>query len=258
MKNVLQFYAIASITFKQLSQGRLLLNTGAVGLGLILLCLIATKFTYGVPHRVALDIGLGLLSLSSAIIALSLGVGLISKEIESRTIYVVLSRSVARETFLLGKFAGLIAVMGINILILGAATLTAFYVLGGRIDSLVLWAIFYILLEAELILLMTIFFSLFANKVLTIIITLTLWFLGHAIYDVLDSVYVNSIPWLKTLLEYYAYFFPAFYKINLKDFVLYEQTMPWSYLLNGTIYAAAYSVAIILFSCLIFNKKSLD
>ena len=258
MKNLSQFHAIALITFKQLSQGRLLFNTGAVGMGLILLCLVTTKFTYGVPHRVALDIGLGLLSLSSTVIALSLGVGLISKEIESRTIYMVLSRSVARETFLLGKFAGLIAVMAINILILGTATLLVFYILGGRIDSLVLWAMFYILLEAELILLITVFFSLFTNKVLTIIITLTMWFLGHAIYDVLDSVYVNSILWLKTLLEYYVYFFPAFYKINLKDFVLYEQTMPWSYLMSGTAYAVIYSAAIIVFSCVIFHKKSLD
>lgn len=258
MSRLSQLFTISINTFIQLSRGRIFLNTGFLSIGLILLCFIATKFTYGVAYRVALDIGLGLLTLSSVIIAISLGVGLIANEIESRTLYVVLSRSVPRYIFLLGKFFGLIGIMAVNILILGTSTIATYYFLGGKIDSLILWAIFYILLEAELLLLITLFLSLISNKVITIMMTLTLWFLGHAVYDIVDSPFVESIPWLKTLLGYYAYIFPAFYKINLKDFVLYQQTLPLPYLLSGAFYAVLYSTAVIIFSCIAFNKKNLE
>ena len=68
---------------------------------------VATEFTYGVPERVALDFGLGMLSLSSLSISLFLGVSLLSKEIESRTVYMVISRPVPRFAFIIGKILGL-------------------------------------------------------------------------------------------------------------------------------------------------------
>ena len=87
---------VAYYTFKEILKSKILLNVFFVGLGLMLVTYVATEFTFGVPERVAVDFGLGMLSLSSLAISLFLGVGLLSKEIESRTVYMIISRPVPR------------------------------------------------------------------------------------------------------------------------------------------------------------------
>jgi len=64
---------IAAYTFKELLKSKILLNVFFIGLGLMLVTYVATEFTYGVPERVALDFGLGMLSISSLAISLFLG-----------------------------------------------------------------------------------------------------------------------------------------------------------------------------------------
>lgn len=258
MGSVNQLYQISINTFKQLTQGKVLANTLFLSIGLMVFSFVTTKFTFGVPHKVAIDVGLGLLTLSSVIIALSLGVGLISNEIEARTLYVILSRAVKRETFYVGKILGLSLVLLVNVIILGIFTLITFVILGGEIDSLILWSMFYIFLEAELLLVVTVFLSLICNKALNIVSTITLWIVGHSIASVLETRMVKHYPALKSALQTYEYFFPGFYKLNLKDHAIYQQVVENSYLFSGILYTLLYSSAIILISCIMFRKKNLD
>src|SRR6476659_1520795 len=123
---------IAFYTFKEIWKSKILLNVFFVGIGLMIVTYVATEFTYGVPERVALDFGLGMLSLSSLSISLFLGVTLLSKEIESRTIYMVISRPVPRYVFILGKIFGLLGIQGLNILILSSMSLLSVVLLGGK------------------------------------------------------------------------------------------------------------------------------
>src|SRR4051812_6786124 len=99
-------FIISYYTFKEILKSKILVNVFFVGLALMGITYVATEFTYGVPEKIAIDFGLGTLSFSSLGISLFLGVGLLSKEIESRTLYMVISRSVPRYAFILGKIAG--------------------------------------------------------------------------------------------------------------------------------------------------------
>ena len=101
MKELEKIYHIAKYTFVEIYKGKILYNVLLIGIGLILLTYVASEFTYGVPSRVALDFGLGTLYLSSVGIALFLGATLISKELENRTVYMILSRPLKRSSFLL-------------------------------------------------------------------------------------------------------------------------------------------------------------
>ena len=174
---------IAFYTFKELLKSKILLNVFFVGLGLMVVTFVATEFTYGVPERVALDFGLGMLSISSLAISLFLGVGLISKEIESRTVYMVISRPVPRYAFILGKILGLMGIQAINVLILTAMTVISTYSLGGEISSLFGWAVVFMFLESLLLLLIVVLVSLLTNTVLAVLLSLVVLVLGHAIKD---------------------------------------------------------------------------
>ncbi|HXH31684.1 MAG TPA: hypothetical protein VNJ01_12795 [Bacteriovoracaceae bacterium] len=249
---------IAYFTFKELLKSKILINVFFVGLGLMVVTYVATEFTYGVPERVALDFGLGMLSISSLAISLFLGVGLLSKEIESRTVYMVISRPVPRFAFILGKILGLMGIQLVNVLILSLMTVASTSFLGGELTSLFAWAIGFILLESFLLLLIVVLVSLLANNVLTVLLSLVILFLGHSIKDTQEIAFVKSQPLLSLLLEAYNFILPAFYKLNLKDFILYNTSLPLGYLLPNLAYGVLYSLALLFFIIVIFNRKNID
>lgn len=258
MNTISKIHTVALFTMRDILKSKILLNVFLIGLGMMLMTYVAAEFTYGVPSRVALDSGLGMLTISSLGIALFMGATLISKEIDSRTVYMIISRPVPRYAFICGKVFGLLAVLVINISLLAIMTLASTSFLGGAIDSLVWWSIFFIFLESLLLLLVVLFFSLISNNILAIIITLVLLILGHAIQDTQGTLFVQQRPLLGAVLEFYHLVLPGFYKLNLKDFVLYKQTLPFDYLMKSMTYGISYSGFLLFLIITIFEKKNLD
>lgn len=249
---------IAYYTFKELFKSKILLNVFFVGIGLMVLTFVATEFTFGVPERVALDFGLGMLSVSSIAISLFLGVSLLSKEIESRTVYMIISRPVPRYAFILGKLAGLLGIQALNVIILSIMTITSSLLLGGEITPLLIWAIFFIFLESVLLLLLVVLTSLLTNNILAVLFSVILLLLGHAIKETQEISFVKSSPFLRGILDVYHFVLPAFHKLNLKDFIIYERDLALSFLIPNMFYGVAYSMALLMFIIFIFNRKNID
>lgn len=249
---------ISFFTMKEILKSKVLLNVFFIGLGMMLVIYVASEFTYGVPEKVALDFGLGTLWFSSVGISLFIGANLIAKEMESRTVYMIISRPVPRYAFILGKILGLFLVLLINILLLSSMTLTATYFLGGKISEIVYWALIYNVVEALLLLLIVIFFSLLANTIICVLGTMVLMFAGHFIQETQSIVFVQGYPLLKDLLNVYHYVLPGFYKLNLKSFVVYQQTLPVSYLWTNLFYGLTYSGFVLCVILFIFERKNLD
>jgi ABC-2 type transport system permease protein len=249
---------IAKYTFKEIIKSRILYGTGILGVLLVLVTYVATEFTYGVPAKVALDFGLGILSLSSLGIALFMGAGLLSKEIETRTVYMIISRPVPRWSFILGKLIGLFGVLIVNVLILSLVTLVCLKFLGGTIDQLVISCIIFNILESVLLLLVVVLFSLFSNNILATLISLTLLMAGHAIQEAKITTFVELRPLLGKILEIYHLILPGFYKLNLKEFVVYQHSLDSTYLLNAFAYGTCYSAFLLFLILFIFQNKNLD
>jgi ABC-type transport system involved in multi-copper enzyme maturation permease subunit len=232
MNNLIKIKYIAMYTFKEIYKSKILLNTLLLGLGLLFVTYIAYSFTYGTPSRIALDFGLGMLSLSSVGIAIFIGVGLLSKEIESRTVYMIISRPVPRYVFILGKIIGLIGILILNILILSALTLLLYFVIGGTYTSLIHWCVIFTILEACLVLFLVSFLSLISSPTLTVIISLMIYISGHTISSAKSTLFAKNVPGLMDVLDIYHFILPGFYKLNIKDFLLYKQDLSTSYLFN--------------------------
>lgn len=219
---------------------------------------VATEFTYGTPDKVALDFGLGMLSLSSLGISLFLGATLLPNEINSRTVYMVISRPVPRWVFIIGKILGLIAILLINVLILSLMTLICSYLLGGEVNSVTILAILFNCLEAILLLLVVVFLSLFLNTTLATVVSLLILLLGHAIKETQETTFVKLRGYLNTVLEMYHLVLPGFYKLNLKDFAIYQKSIETGYLLNAFLYGTFYSLFLLSLIIFIFNRKNID
>jgi ABC-type transport system involved in multi-copper enzyme maturation permease subunit len=249
---------ISKYTYKEIIKSRILLNTLFIGVGLFVVTFVAYSFSYGDPTKIALDFGAGTLSISSVAIAIFMGVSLFYDEIENRTIYQIISRPVSRSAFLLGKIVGLGSVLIINVLILSVISQSLYFFLGGEFDSLIIWNILFTIIESLLVLSLVTMFSLMTSKVLSVILTICIYVAGHAISGVKLLSFVKDRPLLQDVIDIYQFLLPGFYKLNIKDFLLYENTLSFEYLLSTTVYGLIYTAAIISISIFIFNKKDLN
>ena len=248
---------ISHYTFLEFWRNKVLVNTAFLGGSIFLVSYVASQFSFSAPSKVALDFGLGILGLSILGISIFIGSTLISKEIESRNLYMILSRPVKRWVFLTGRYLGLLGILGVNTLILSLCALVPFFFLGGSYSFLIPWSILFIFLEGALVFTMVLFFSLVVNTILAILSTVSLYLVGHYIELAKEAFLIKSTPWLISFVNFYSKYFPNFSKLNIKNFVLYEGHIENAYLFSGLLYGILYCVFFLFASCLIFRRKEL-
>jgi len=258
MNDLRTAWIVGKYTFLELMKSRVIYNTLFLGVGLLIVSYIAAEFTYGVPQKVALDFGLGALSLSATGIAIFLGGSLIHKEIESRTVQMILSRPVKRHVFMIGRVLGMSALLSINVIILGFLTTVMYFILGGSFEPLIIWSVLFSLLEAVLMLNVVVFFSMLTTTTLSIIFSLIILVLGHNIANTLEIVAAKSNTFLEFLIRIYSYIFPDLSRLNIKEYVLYENNIELLYLLKMSSYGVLYSAVLLLLSSIIFTQKDLE
>ena len=249
---------VAKYTFIEVYRSKVMLSILFIALGLVAVSYVASEFAYGAPSKVALDFGFGLTSISNLIMAIFIGSTLLSKEIENRTLYMILSRPISRTSFMLGKVIGLSSVLVINTIILCLVSVGIYYYLGGQLNSLMFWAGWFSMIEAFIIMLFAIMFSLVTSNALAIIYTITAWIVGHSLGATSKILYTKTNLFLNYTLKTIACLIPDLEKINLKDLLIYEQTISLSYLLKAQMYVSIYILALLLIISFLFKNKNLD
>ena len=104
---MIRVWAVALCTIREAVREKLLYNLVAFALFLIGSTILLSRLTLGDFHRLVLDVGMASINLFGVVIAIFVGVGLVNREIDRKTIYVVLSKTIPRWQFLLGKYLGL-------------------------------------------------------------------------------------------------------------------------------------------------------
>lgn len=253
-----QCLVIGHFTFIQLIRSKILINTVLVGLFLGLLSYISYEISYGARSKMALDIGLGFNFLSMVGISLFLGAGLLSEEIESRTLYMGIVSPIKRWQYLLGKIIGMCLTLILNSLILMVMILSSYLIMGGELNSLIFLSIFFDLLSALTILSLVIFFSLFTNKIISVLFTVTVAITGSVLHELALLNFVIKKESLSQFVDFMRWWMPNFNILDIKDLVLYSDTLPTDYLIKTIAYSLTYLFFINLFSCMVFEKKELN
>jgi ABC-type transport system involved in multi-copper enzyme maturation permease subunit len=258
LDQVIKGLVIARYTFQELVRSKVLWNVVVIALGLAGLTLAAAEFTFGVPARVAFDLGLAFLALSGYGLSFFAGVPLIKQEEESRTIYLIISRPVKRSIFLIGKLLGVSVFLALNfslitVSIVGVVTLT-----GGEMNFISWMAVLLTFLEVLLLLTLVVTLSLVANRAITLICGLVILIAGHAVAETGGLLFVKNRPWLEVLVKMYDWVLPGFHRFNLKDIVLYKTELPDSYLFQTLSYGGLYGLALLFSACWLIERKDFD
>lgn len=246
---------IALNTFKETLRDKILYNLVIFGLLMIGSSILLSTLTMGEQAKIIQDLGLASINLFGVLIATFVGIGLVSKEIEKRTIYTIIAKPILRYQFLLGKYFGLAIVLFVNTSIMVVGFFLVLLISRVGLSSGLMEAIGLIFLELLVITAVAVLFSTFTTPTLSAIFTLAIYVIGHLTDDlrVLGSKLKNEFA--QGLLDSLYYTLPNLEHFNVKGQVVHGLAIEPAYLAAAVAYGIVYSVVILLFACVIFQRR---
>ena len=175
--------AIAANTVRDAVRNRVLYALVFFALVMIGTSTLLATLSYVERDRILQDVGLGAIRFFGAAIAIFMGVGLIHREVERRTIYTILSKPVTRAHFLAGKYLGLVATLWLQLAIMAAAFVGVSLVAGARLGAGHALALGLVALELAVVVAFATLFSSFATPFLAACYSLGLYLVGHLTRD---------------------------------------------------------------------------
>ena len=186
MTSVLRVGVIAANTVREAIRSRVLYTLLFFAVLLIGTGVLLSTLTYVEGERILQSIGLAAIRLFGAAIAIFVGIGLIHREVERRTIYTILSKPISRSEFLLGKTLGLVATIWLQLAIMGAAFAVVSWLAGAPLTHQIALAIGLAAVELAVIVSLAALFSSFTTPMLAALFTTGLYVLGHLSRDLRD------------------------------------------------------------------------
>lgn len=254
-----QVRAIAFHTFRDAVRDRVLYNLVVFALLMVGAALLVGQISIGVERIILVNLGLASIALFGAAISIFVGVGLVSKEIERRTLYTVLTRPVRRWEFIAGKYLGLVATLTLNASLMAAGFFVALFLVARtfvRTDVYLLIALYFILLQFLIITGLALLFSTFSSPLLSTVFAMSMFVIGSFAQDlraVADAT-SGAVKWPVVAL---SYLMPDLSSLNVVTRVAHSQPIAGSLVLWNSAYALLYSLAAVSAAVLIFERRDL-
>ena len=252
--------AVALNTFREAVRDRVLYNLVFFALLMIVSAIFVGEISIGVEEMVIKSLGLSAISVIGLLIAVFIGVGLVSKEMDKRTLYALLAKPVRRWEFLLGKFGGLVLTLAVNTLAMAAGLFAALLYVKRHLesfDAVLLVAIYFILLKLMLVVALALLFSCYSTPLLAILYTTALYISGLFVEDIRTfhstTTGAGSSPFMVVL----SYLLPNFENFNVMAAAAHGRAIPASLILQNTLYAAIYCAIVLLVAVAVFSKRNL-
>jgi ABC-type transport system involved in multi-copper enzyme maturation permease subunit len=250
---------IASNTFREAVRDRVLYNLIAFALLMSGAAILVGQISIDIERLVVINLGLTAVSLFGLVIAIFIGIGLVSKEIDKRTLYTVLSRPVRRWEFIVGKFLGLGGTLVVNTICMAIGVFAALLYVSRhfqKADGWLLVALYFIVLQFMIITALALLFSSFSSPLLSAVFAFALFVIGCFAEDLrgFAGMAHGITRWLATGA---AYLVPNFSALNVISSVAHEQPVSGQLIFYNTAYALIYATAALCGAVLVFERRNL-
>jgi Cu-processing system permease protein len=247
--------AIALNGFRESRRNRVTVVVFAFALVLIFSATVALEMTVATFDRVMTDLGLGVLSLITTFLTIFLGSGLIPREIERRTIFMVVSKPIDRSSFIIGRVLGNV----VTILFVTALMSVLFFgqvlAAGSAVHSSQVIAIGGLVLQVILLTAVTFLFASFSSQYVTAVASTGLFFLGHLAPDLYVMAEQSKSEAVRAGLKVLFYVLPNFDRLDFKARATYLEPTSLSEFAGSGLYAIAYSIVLIALACVLFERR---
>jgi ABC-type transport system involved in multi-copper enzyme maturation permease subunit len=254
-----RIFHIATNTFREAVRDRVLYNLIAFAVLISAAAVLVGQVSLQIEKLVVINLGLTAVSLFGIVIAIFIGIGLVSKEIDKRTLYTVLSRPVRRWEFIAGKFFGLAGTLVVNTFFMAIGVFAALLYVSHhfvRSDLGIIVALYFIILQFVIITALALLFSSFSTPIFSAIFAFWLFVIGSFAQDLRNfaSMAHGLTGWLATGASYLV---PNFSAMNVIGQVAHGEAISPQLILLNTAYALVYSAAVLSGAVLIFERRNL-
>jgi len=250
--------AIARNTAREALRNKVLYSILAFAAVVVAVAALFGSASLGDQTKFVKDFSLAAISLFGVVIAVTLGVGMLAKELGRRTILNILSKPVARWELVAGKFLGLTATVALVVLGMSVALMGILGAFEGRLDAGLLVATVTIVLELTIIVAAALFFSsIVVTPTLAGIFTAAAFVAGRSAGHLAYFRGEEWSPAVRAVSNVLYWALPHLHRLDLSDQVAYGEPVAIAYLGFATVYAAAYSVVLLAITTVLFERREL-
>ncbi len=260
--------AVAVNVFRESVRDRVPYNLVVFATLLIASSYLLGQLTAGQDVKIIKDLGLAATSVFGLFIAIFIGIGLVSKEVDKRSIYALLSKPVSRPQFIAGKYAGLVLTLAVNLAVMTMALYVVLAYLGWTAppevragwetpatDPALLKALFLIFVELILITALALFFSTFSSPILSAALTFGVFVAGHFNADLKNFDRVVDSQAAAWLARGVYYVLPDLSSFDVKTEVVHGLAVMPGYVAATALYGGAYIGALLIMATFIFSRR---
>lgn len=251
---------VALNTFREAVRDRVLYNLLFFALVMMAAAILVGQISIGIEETVIKSLGLSAISVIGVLIAVFVGVGLVYKEMDKRTLYAVLAKPVQRWEFLLGKFAGLALTLTVNTAAMAVGLFATLLYVKPHLehgDAVLLVAVYFILLKLMLVVALALLFSCYSTPLLAILYTSAFYLAGQFVEEMRTYRLATTSPQVEAFLHGLSYVLPNFQNFNVSGAATNGQAIPGALVLHNTIYTAVYCAVLLLIAAAVFSRRNL-
>lgn len=253
-----RIFVLAKNVFQEVVRDRILYIIGFYALILAIAFRVLPEFAATTEGKMFLDFGMAAMNVIGLIVTIFVGTGLVNKEIEKRTILVLIAKPVSRSEIIIGKYLGLSAVLAVLV-----ATMTAIYLVFLQFGNIphptasILIAAIFLLLQLSLITAAAILFGVFNASLLATVLTFAVYLIGNITQDLVQLGRLSSNPGMERLTQGLFLILPNLSRLDLKNDAVYGmQALPdTTALITNAGYGLLYSAMLLAIAIFIFSKR---
>ncbi|MEN9355160.1 MAG: hypothetical protein RL318_2485 [Fibrobacterota bacterium] len=218
-------------------------------------------------EKVIKDFSLGAMSIGALLMAIFIGVGLIQKELQRKTVYALLAKPVARWQFLVGKYLGLVMVLCVNLLAMMAGLYLILLLAGAHLDPRLWWTALGAFWEMAVITAAALLFSSFSTPIVSSLFTLGIYIAGHLSGDLVGYMSTMArnaarIPgaslapeWLTPVIRVAQRIIPDLELFNVRGLVVHGQPLPELWALSASLHGLGWCVVFLTIASIWFSRR---
>ena len=254
--NIGRIIKIANNVFWEVIRDKILYLIGLFALLMVAAVRLIPELSVGTEDKIILDMGLAAISFLGLIVTVFLGTGLVNKEIEKRTVYILVAKPLSRSELIVGKHLGLSAVLGVLL-----AAMTIIYGLILSLNGIsypigsILVAVIFVFIQLSLLTALAILFGVFSSSLLATLFTFGIYLMGNLSRDLVKLGELTDNPGIQKLMMGLYVVLPDLSRLDLKNDAVYGLLPNITTLVTNFGYALLYTMLVLSISIAIFARR---
>lgn len=261
---------VAVITFKEGIRNRAIYGITLLALMMLIVNFLVAQMVMREVGKVAMDIALSTVSFSGLLLVFFIGMNLLAKDLDRKTIYMVLARPISRTQYIIGKFFGIIGLVTVSSLVQAVFAATSLFILQRLYPayfqrfswSMLALAVGYIVLMLILLSALSfLFVSVTSKSFIALVLTIISYLIGISLADVKalveapQSVGIHPSPVTVKVVQVAYYLFPNLSFFDIKTQAAHGLALSSSYIFWTVTYGLAYTCIVMAVACIVFSKR---